>query len=191
MRYWPRPWGVFLTHPSLDVPDFVKPYHYVTSMHAIKEFFSKPAIDPEDVDELYGIIMSRLPGNIEEYVFDQGSSDAETAVWRHPQAAVVPMREEDAWSTVSISGAGPWQTVKIDYYRGGGQGNVAGWHDLHVIDYHPEEEVIESFDRCTVLEWDGRTQDNTCRWPASAAFWAEIVKMLREKLPVQSESAST
>jgi len=171
----------YLTHSSLDVPDFIRSYHYKTRLEDIKEFFSKPAINKSEVEELYKIIMSRLPKNLQDYKYCLEESSEKRKVWRSIQLVHVVDglgTHTDEYSRIFIENHGTFPEVRITHYRKKGFGEEIGWKDTSIISYNIDEHSIEAFDNCRPLEWGARNTASAYKWAASVAFWNEIVKML-------------
>jgi hypothetical protein len=174
----------FLLHPLLDVPDFIRQYHYKTRLDEIRDFFSNPLIDQDELEKLYGIVMSRLP-EIRDYSYCAEESTPETDIWRTNSAMRSPWGGDNClYGRIEITGSGQDASVKIDCYREK-RDREAGWHDRHTIIYDSAQQSIMATDRCEVLEYAGRCTDRGHTWVASATFWIRIVEMLRSRLPTK------
>jgi len=178
----------YLTHPSLDIPDFIKQYHYKTSLAEIRKFFEKPALDQGELEELFRILISRLPIDLNNYAYCTEESQEGKDVWR----SLVPVQGPDVggngYGRIIVESTTSAPKVEIQSYRLRSEfTGEAGWHDSYIISYNHERGCIESQDTCHVLEYGGGFSSDTCRWTASEAFWAEIAKMLREHLDKQTK----
>jgi hypothetical protein len=169
----------YLTHPSLDLPAFIEGLHYVTGLSAIREYFEKPAIAPEDVKELFDIVMSRLPDNLGEYSHSSERSDTEKEVWQYSKPTNEMPAASAEYGTVTIEGAGSAITVRTDFTLG-------RWRHQHSISYSEAAHEIEAFSPTPTPRWDGAVSNAPFSWPASPLFWDAIVKMLRDKLGKKS-----
>jgi hypothetical protein len=172
----------FLLHPALDVPEFIRQYHYKLQVSEIREFFQTPAIDPTEIEKLYKIVMSRLPTDLEDYSYCAEESTPERHVWRSKSAMHARGDPEVLHGRIVLTGCGVGTKVAVDAYRAQ-VGNEARWHDFHNISYAESENSIVAEDQCLILEWDGNTRQSDHNWAASPAFWKGIVDLLYARLP--------
>jgi small subunit ribosomal protein S1 len=70
-----------LLHPSLDALNFIRQYHQKRRLDEIRAFFTIPALNAQELEKLYGFVMSRLP-ELEDYAYYDPENYAELDVCR-------------------------------------------------------------------------------------------------------------
>lgn len=175
----------YLTHPSLDIPDFIRGYHYKSSLSDLRQYLAEPDPAQEELDSTLKSLRSFLPNDLRKYAVDRQESDDRKTVWRSSTPTPMPGRGGDEYGRVVIDRSGQYPLVDINY-NNPASGFVVNAHHV-TISFDADSEAISLLIRDT--NNDGQSHRINDSIAANAAFWERIVQMFEEH--VEAETAKT
>lgn len=175
----------YVTDSTVKIPGFLERWHYKTRIDEVSDFFKTLPLDREDLEELYGVVMSRLPG-LDSYLYSSKESYENKDVWICTESG-----SNCPVGRIEIEGEGSKRNVVIDHVRAYGDSSV---RDHHVIRYDDlsneivaEDTVASHGDLAANLGIGGSTYDRRFTWPASVFFWEAMVELLKTRLPARRQ----
>lgn len=179
----------FVPDSTLQLGDVLKRHHYVTTLEAIREFFSRPSISPDALDDFLAEVLGELPAPITQFVPQGPGSDSESLVWRTPK---VPP-EAKRGCTILIAGAQDDPRVEVRTWTAGGAKEE---FRLEFADAHRAVRLTllhgSPRDRGILLNRDEPIlqrlkSGDKFGWKTDRAFWIEAVTRLRRLLGVAQD----
>jgi hypothetical protein len=141
--------------------------------------FEKIYYDDSQLEQLYKLIMSRLP-DISKYKYCKSESSAGRDVWKSIDSLKVQGVTDDGYGRITIEENSKNKVVSIRHYREWGGALI---ENSNLITYDIEKEEITSHGICRRIDFEINRQSNICKWGASLRLWSAVVEKLTKVLP--------
>lgn len=171
----------FVPDTTLQLDDVLKRHHYVSSIGAVREFFSRPNISIDAIDDFLAEVLGELPVPLAEYQVAEVQPDEQSTIWYTPRRPPDVKRG----GSIAISGSANEPRVEVREWTS------SGTKEQFRLEFDDTRRALRHIvlhgEARGVCLTSGEPMEKRLRgdkygWRTSRTFWIETVKHLREKL---------